>query len=447
MDSLSDLVTTPQVTLPLVTFLIRGHGDRALLQQAMHHISRCGLPAQAYEVFLINAGAAKRTSGAEDFGIIQAMLEPDALNSVQDNITIGPLAKCRGQYLVVINEDCHPRPGSIQRMIGCFQADPQLGAAVFTLCDDSGVPEDSDFPNVAGGSSTSFRRETLQSLGVDSYSLLGGVDEFEATCLLMAAGWTVRSFADLRMSRHGPPPAIADVFAAQVHQHLAVAARYFPRAWVLPYAREWMKRARLLASAQSQKPAYYRGLARGVAASLRRARRTPLQNDVFENLVRLQETERRLRRAQDRFRIQRILLLDLSPNLLAFRLAAKSCDIRIVAIADPTIAADGRQHTHRGVPIVSDEAAMRLRFDAAVACSLWPAQAAARCEAWRHFDSRPIIDLFEDEALTLLTWHRSVAKLRLNDAALSAAPVASELTCVPPHRVLSEVHQTAARNA
>jgi hypothetical protein len=107
------------------------------------------------------------------------------------------------------------------------------------------------------------------------------------------------------------------------------------------------------------------------------------------------EIESRLRAAQQALDLQTVLFIDLGKNVLPFYLAAQRLGIEIIAIADAKLA--GRRY--RKIPIIDDEEARSLTFDAAVVSNLSPVHAAERREQWRaleHF--RPVIDLFEASA-------------------------------------------------
>jgi hypothetical protein len=109
-----------------------------------------------------------------------------------------------------------------------------------------------------------------------------------------------------------------------------------------------------------------------------------------------------------------VLLVDLGKNVLPYWLAARECGIKVVAIADNRLAGAGRRY--RGIPIVNDSVARRLRFDAAVVANTSPVHAELRRTLWRQLDERPVIDLLEPRA----------ASLRIADAVSDAVPAASQ---------------------
>jgi hypothetical protein len=94
--------------------------------------------------------------------------------------------------------------------------------------------------------------------------------------------------------------------------------------------------------------------------------------------------------------LRRVLFVDLGKNILPFWLAAQACGIEIVAIADRNLGKASRRY--RGIPIVTDDLARTLEFDAAIVSNLSPVHAHGARDRWRAIDDRLVIDLFEAHA-------------------------------------------------
>jgi hypothetical protein len=172
---------------------------------------------------------------------------------------------------------------------------------------------------------------------------------------------------------------------------MLLAMRYFPTAWRISYAREWLERYRLMAIANRRQTAFWAGalagLGRGLAAEHR-----PIRAEAFEQFAKVEETYLRLLEAKRQLGLRRILFVDVGKNILAYRIAAERCDLQIVGIADTRLGGRGLQY--RGLPILTDAEAARLWFDAAVVSNLSPAHATQRRDAWTALQPRPAIDLF-----------------------------------------------------
>src|SRR5207253_2846083 len=79
-------------------------------------------------------------------------------------------------------------------------------------------------------------------------------------------------------------------------------------------------------------------------------------------------------------------------NILPYWMAAQTCGIEIVAVADNKLSG-GR---YRGIQIVSDAIARHLTFDAAIVSNSSPVHATVRRAQWRCMIQQPIIDLLEE---------------------------------------------------
>jgi hypothetical protein len=280
------------------------------------------------------------------------------------------------------------------------------------------------------GCGTGFRRTALEQVGGLPTDFFMQAEEYDLSLRLLAAGYEIQTFDDLHVTHLKSPTARASERVTQfdVRNNLVLITRYFPRKWVIPFVKDWMRRYRLIAMAKGHELAYYRGLIGGLLRTLRPSNRRPVDATTFEKLVRLNETELRLARAVKEHGLKRVLFVDFGKNMLPFYLAAQKCGLEIVAIADERLCApapvageevdDGglrimrggrraSRHTYRGIPILSDASTKRLTYDAAIVSNLSPVHAAQRRNAWRTPsgpDTRLVIDLFEDDRYASVTF-------------------------------------------
>jgi hypothetical protein len=176
----------------------------------------------------------------------------------------------------------------------------------------------------------------------------------------------------------------------------------------VPFAKDWLRRYRLIAVAKGHELAWYRGLIGGLMRALRPSNRRPVDEATFEKLVKVNEIELRLARAVKEHGLQKVLFIDFGKNMLPFYLAARKCGLAVVAIADQHLAGTAkRPRKYRGIPIVADAVAGGMAFDAAVVSNLSPVHAAQRRNAWRGprgSATRLVIDLFEDDRYASVTF-------------------------------------------
>jgi GT2 family glycosyltransferase len=397
----------------LITFLISTYNRRDVLLQTLKRLSDCELPREQFEIIVID-------NASRDGTVDAVMQHAPHVKLIPLKHNRGPCAKnfglshARGEFVVFLDDDSFPEGDSLRRMIAHFRRDAKLGAAVFTITLPDGSRECSAYPSVFIGCGTGFRRAALDQVGGLPEDFFMQAEEYDLSLRLMDAGWDVRTFDDLHVTHLKTPTTRFSkrVTRLDVRNNLVLATRHFPDEWVRPFAMDWMKRYYFVAAAKGHRRAYFAGLAQGLARVVFSARRKAIAAETFERFARMREIERRLRQAKEQLNLRRVLFVVLGKNILPFWLAARACDIQIVAIADRNLGNAGRRY--RAIPIISDQTARELEFDAAVVSNLSPVHAASARARWRAIDDRLVIDLFETDAPTeaFISARRAVSESR-----------------------------------
>jgi GT2 family glycosyltransferase len=396
---------------PLVTFIISTFNRRDVLMETVDHIGRCGLKEEEHEVIVVDNASTDGTSQAvrEKYPMIHLLQQGFNGGPVSKNVAI---RSARGRYVVFLDDDSYPMPGSIHRMIKHFEAEPRLGAAVFNVTLPDGTRECSAYPNVFIGCGTGFRRTALEQVGGLPEDFFMQAEEYDLSLRLLAHGYDIKTFEEMHVTHLKSPTSRAgdQVTALDVRNNLVLITRYFPKRWVVPFAKDWLRRYRLIALAKGHEMAYYKGLFAGLWRTMKPSNRRPVDDATFEKLVRINETELRLARATQEHGLKRVLFIDFGKNILPFYLAAKKCGLEVVAIADERLGQHGRRY--RRIPIFNDDMCRRFQVDAAIVANLSPVHAAQRRDAWRRYadspagstDTRLVIDLFEDGRYASVTF-------------------------------------------
>ena len=391
------MLTLPKANL-VVSFILSTYNRRAEVLNTLEHIGRCGLDADAYEIFVVDNASADETVEAVSEQFPHVHLLPQAKNrgSCAKNLA---LPHARGRYIVFLDDDSYPRYGSVARMIRHFVTDPDLGAVAFEVHLPDGSAECSAYPDVFIGCGTGFRRQALAEVGGLPEDFFMQAEEYDLSLRLLDAGWTVKRFDDLHVVHLKTPAARRPkrVMRLDVRNNLILTRRYFPRQWIKPFARDWMSRYYKIAAARKQRVSFFAGAIQGFVASRLKTKRTPISDAAFEAFAKIQEIRSRLAIAQEILDIKTLIFVDLGKNVLPYWMAARELGIEVVAIADPNLGAGSskRARKYRGVPIVDDEEAQTFAADAVLIANLSPVHARTRRRDWRAFAHRPVIDLFE----------------------------------------------------
>jgi GT2 family glycosyltransferase len=384
-----------------VSILISSFNRRAVLLRTLGivwaEISRPGSPAA--EIIVVDNASRDGTAAAvaREFPGVKLIRRRTNGGACAKN---DGLLRAGGRFIVFLDDDSYPAPGSLRRMLEHFRLDPQLGAAVFDVVLPDGSRECSAYPTVCIGCGTGFRAEALHQVGGLPRRYFMQAEEYDLSLRLLDAGWSIRRFADLRVEHLKTPGArrAERTTRLDVRNNLTLIATRFPRKWVVPFALDWMSRYRWLARDRGGKhlAAFWRGLIEGAIESLGPSRRQPISDAAFEQFAMIDRIARDMaamaRAAAERSQPwRRILLVDVGKNILPYWLAAEACGLKVVAIADPRMATPWRRY--RGVPVLSDAAAGRLSFDAVIVSNSSPIHAAQRAQEWRVRTGRPVVEL------------------------------------------------------
>jgi len=381
---------------PLITFLISTCNRRDVLLRTLAELReidrRSGLIT---ETIVVDNASRDGTADAIQAAFPQVQLIRGRRNLGACAKNAG-LARARGEFVIFLDDDSFPTVGSVRRMVQHFFADPKLGAAVFDVTLPDGSHESSAYPSVVIGCGTGFRRSALAEVGGLPTDFFMQAEEYDLSLRLLENKWSIQRFEDLRVNHLKTPTSRIPTRTTRLdmRNNLMVVTRHFPRHWVLPFAMDWVRRYWWMASAKGKRhqAAALRGIFEGIARSILPGHRKPIGLAAFESFAMVVAIRRRLNQAVHAHRLRSIVLVDLGKNLLPYLLAAKAAGIHVMAIADSRLAAANR--TYHGIPVVSDDDALQMIFDAAVIANISPAHASGRADTWRRH-GRLVIDLFE----------------------------------------------------
>jgi GT2 family glycosyltransferase len=350
---------------PHISLVLATHNRRAVVGHCLSQLASCGLDRKDYEVIVVdNASTDGTPEEAEGLADVVLRLGRNAGSCAK---AYG-VDRASGRYIVFLDDDSFPRPGSITRMIEHFEADPGLGAAGFTVHLPDGGQEGGALPGVFIGCGVGLRAEALHAAGGLDRTFFMQAEEYDLSFRLVASGWTIAVFDDLHVEHLKTVQARRNDRTTyfDVRNNLRVVARYLPPPYDNIYREDLLQRYRWLAQCNGHMPAYERG----VRAGRRRGeieRRTygvhRLSPSAFEFFYRWEEVRDRMADLRESG-VQRVVLADLGKNIYAFYQAVRATGVDVVAIGDDRFCAPRR--LYRGIPIVGLDDALEARADAVV---------------------------------------------------------------------------------
>ncbi|HSW44272.1 MAG TPA: glycosyltransferase [Phycisphaerae bacterium] len=380
---------------PQVSFILATHNRREAVKTTLENLLTIRNEAAGTETIVVDNCSRDGTAD-----MIRGSFAGVRLIALKNNI--GSCAKAvgvdraAGEYIVFLDDDSHPRPGSIARMIEHFRTSPRLAQAGFTVHLPDGRREGGALPDIHVGCGVGFRRNALRKAGGLDRTLFMQAEEYDLSFRLVRAGFEIAVFDDLHVEHLKTPQARLSwrTVYLDTRNNLLVAARYAPDRRLLPLLQDYTQRYRWIAESAGQLRAYARGRREGwrrLRSERNRFARWRLTGPQFERLFRFEEIKRRMRALADSG-VRRIILADLGKNIYPFVAGAKAVGLRVLAIADDRFSRPAR--CYRGLPILPVADALATSPDGVVISNTAPVSAADDARRIAAACSRPVHNWF-----------------------------------------------------
>src|SRR5215213_2556152 len=98
----------------VVTFLIAAYNRRDVLLGTLGQLRRCGLPAESFETIVVDNASTDGTADAVAEAFPEVVLIRQTVNRGACAKNAG-LQYARGKYIVFLDDDSYPLPGSVAR--------------------------------------------------------------------------------------------------------------------------------------------------------------------------------------------------------------------------------------------------------------------------------------------------------------------------------------------
>jgi GT2 family glycosyltransferase len=405
---------------PQLSIVVATHNRGPVLVDCLRRTLANGLPRGAFEVLVVDNAS---TDGTAE--LVAEQLPEVTLIRLEENR--GPVAKnfaierARGAFLLLLDDDAFPHPGTTAQMLRHFQADPQMGAAVLDVTLPDGAREASAYPDVFIGAGTGLRRSALEAIGAWPRALPAHffmqAEEYDLSFRLVNGGFTVRRFGDLPLTHLKTPGAriAARTTRLDVRNNLFLLARYLPEPLCHQLAADWLDRYFRMAcrrdreagnsKGQAHKKAFLQGAAAGLGrwAEQRDHHRYLLSPMAVESIFKFNVIRARLALAARTHRTRRIVLADYGKNLLAYWQAARELSLEVLAVVDDQLGGPaGGGDSYRGTPLVTWAGLREMRGGGGgrspalvVVANMNPVQGPRRAAELRRTLGQGVVDLFE----------------------------------------------------
>ncbi len=396
---------------PLITVILATYNRREVTLATLARVMASAGPEYRLHVVAVDNGSRDGTAEAiqKRFAGVTLLRAPRNLGSCAKALGI---PHAQGEYVLFLDDDSHPRPGSLWQMLRHFQANPDLGAAGFRVHLPDGSQESAALPEVFVGCGVGFRTQALRDAGGLDGDLFMQAEEYHLAFRLVNAGWSMRLFDDLHVEHLKSPRARRRrrTTYLDTRNNLLLAARYLPDPYYTIYTQDWRQRYDWLARATGHRWAFRRGWVAGALRG-RRNRRDEiwaaqrLRPAAMETLFRLEFVQRKLSDLRVTG-VRRIVLADLGKNVWAFHAGAAQAGLEVLAIADDGFAREGR--SYRGTPVVSLDRVGRLAPDALVIANMSPVHANRTRQRLLQQFTLPVHDWFSRPAVPAPTSNRAL---------------------------------------
>lgn len=227
---------------PLVSVIILTWNRRDRLQQTLREVGRSTY--HPLEVIVVD-----NASFDDTIAFVRKNYPDVRLLSLSRNIGVAGwnrgFAIAKGKYIVVLDDDSHPAPDAIERIVTSFESDPGLGIVACRvlqsktkevlnpLLNDSGFPEPdhAEIDNLRwmsfAGEGAGFRTAMVRSIGGydEECFLYGNEEDFSTRALL--ASWDIRYFSSILF--YHDKPARGRVSPRHCRFHLTNLSRWAQR--------------------------------------------------------------------------------------------------------------------------------------------------------------------------------------------------------------------------
>lgn len=383
-----------------LSYIIVTHNRRDPLLRTLRILhDTTPLPQGQWEVWVVDNGSTDGTLDAvrQQFPATRIIARPGNEGVWSRSYAFEP---ARGEYVILLDDDSYPLADTAPRSIAHLDAHASCAAVVGLVVLPDGALEACALPSVMLSGAVCIRRSVLLELGGFRREFFRKAGEYDLSFRIWDAGYTIERFEDI-LYRHDKVSAgrsAAFAHRMDLRNNLILIERYLPARLRPDYRRDAIQRYTALARHEGHGLAACLGRAEGFIWRLREAvrGRSTLAPELIQTIYQLEPQARKIARWAKQNAVKSVAIADFSKNLFATYNGCWRAGLRIVAIADnhPAFA----KLDYRGIPVLSDEAALAFKPGGIVISNINPAQVDAVASRWIGKFSGPILRLWQPAA-------------------------------------------------
>lgn len=391
-----------------LSYVIVTHQRREPLLRTLEILERTTpLPRSQWDTWVVDNGSTDGTAEAvrERFPNVHLIQRAGNEGVWARSYAFGP---ARGEYLILLDDDSYPTGDAAERSIAYLDAHPGCGAVVGRVVLPDGSFEACALPSVMLSGAVCLRKSVAEKVGGFRREFFRKAGEYDFSFRIWQAGYSVERFEDV-VYRHdkfmgGRSSSLAH--RMDLRNNLILAERYLPAGLRAEYRRDWSQRYAAVAACAGHGGAARLARIEGAMWRVREAatgRRQTLSPSAIEAVFELRKQAGAIAAWARANGVRRTVIADFGKNLYATYRGCTESGVAVSAIADnnPAFA----RSDYRGIPILSDVAALATKPDGVVIANVNPAQIDAVERRVRDRFTGPVLRLWEPRRLGDLPHH------------------------------------------
>ncbi len=189
---------------PTVSFVLATYNRCEAARLTLESLQSLRMEVQGAEIIVVDNGSRDGTAEMvrRSFPHVRLLVLRRNIGSCAKAVGVD---RARGEYVVFLDDDSHPRAGSVARMLEHFRANPRLAQAGYTVHLPDGRLEGGALPGVYVGCGVGFRRDALRAVGNLDRTLFMQAEEYDLSFRLVRAGYGIAVLDDLHVEHMKTP--------------------------------------------------------------------------------------------------------------------------------------------------------------------------------------------------------------------------------------------------